>query len=625
MTRTPARCRDSIPPMCIRHEESPATSTSAPESTTLRALSAPIATEVSEFFTANVPPKPQHDSAVGQLDEPDARDGAQQRQRPVTHPEHAQRVAGRVVGHGVRERGAHVGHPEHVDEELGQLEHPGRDVRDRGREPAITGPPGDDPVLVPRRSGARARRRDDVVVALEGRHEVADHGHGLVEVAGVHHRLRAARLRRRELHVDAEPAQQRHDRLPRGGEHRVVDARHHQRHPHAAHPCTAARRQPGLGGVPVGRLDASRARSGRAPGWSGPASRIAVQVREVRAERARLHQDVAQRGRLDRSGEDRQAAGRGGEPAEQVVARPAAHDVHDVDGDAGQLGGLPDDPAVGQRQAVEDAPHDGGLGSTGPAGPESSQAATIRASMSPGGRNSGASTSTTDCQWGHVGRLPQQVRQDRPAGPRQSQLRIASESTQRPDTLRRNLIVRSTPPSLVKSACRAASLSTGSSSSTPDQRPGARGDVRRPRAVGERHRHDGGRGVVRTDRDRPGCAAAGPTARGDVRQQRAEGRPGVAERRAGCRAGTPDLVGERRRPVARAHVVQLGGGGVRPLGADRTGQPVGQQVRDEQHRLRPVEQVRRRDELVEGVERAAAAGRSSRRARSPAPPWRPAP
>ena len=55
--------------MCIRHELSPATSTSAPDSRTWRALSAPMATDVSAFFTANVPPNPQHSSACRQVDE----------------------------------------------------------------------------------------------------------------------------------------------------------------------------------------------------------------------------------------------------------------------------------------------------------------------------------------------------------------------------------------------------------------------------------------------------------------------------------------------------------------------------------------------------------------------------
>src|SRR6202034_2193019 len=51
---TPARSRDRPPPMCIRHELSPATATSARVPRTLRILSASIAVEVSEFLSANV-------------------------------------------------------------------------------------------------------------------------------------------------------------------------------------------------------------------------------------------------------------------------------------------------------------------------------------------------------------------------------------------------------------------------------------------------------------------------------------------------------------------------------------------------------------------------------------------
>ena len=61
----PARSRDSSPPTCMRHELSPATSTSAPVERTCEALSDPIATEVSAFFRAKVPPNPQHSSARG--------------------------------------------------------------------------------------------------------------------------------------------------------------------------------------------------------------------------------------------------------------------------------------------------------------------------------------------------------------------------------------------------------------------------------------------------------------------------------------------------------------------------------------------------------------------------------
>ena len=71
-------------------------------------LSASIALDVSAFLTANVPPKPQHSSARRQLDELEAAHRAQQPQRRVADARHAQRVARRVVGDAVRERGADV-------------------------------------------------------------------------------------------------------------------------------------------------------------------------------------------------------------------------------------------------------------------------------------------------------------------------------------------------------------------------------------------------------------------------------------------------------------------------------------------------------------------------------------
>ena len=55
----------SAPPMCIRHELSPAHSTSARDCLIADTLSAHIAADTSGFLTANVPPKPQHVSASG--------------------------------------------------------------------------------------------------------------------------------------------------------------------------------------------------------------------------------------------------------------------------------------------------------------------------------------------------------------------------------------------------------------------------------------------------------------------------------------------------------------------------------------------------------------------------------
>ena len=59
---TPARIRSRPPPMCIRHERSPAHRTSAPVSITASILSASIAADTSGFLIENVPPNPQHSS-----------------------------------------------------------------------------------------------------------------------------------------------------------------------------------------------------------------------------------------------------------------------------------------------------------------------------------------------------------------------------------------------------------------------------------------------------------------------------------------------------------------------------------------------------------------------------------
>ena len=75
----------------------------------------------------------------GQVDEAQAADLLEQPPWPVADAEHPQRVAGRVVGHRVREGGADVGHAEHVDEELGELEDARRRLARRPR-PATASP-----------------------------------------------------------------------------------------------------------------------------------------------------------------------------------------------------------------------------------------------------------------------------------------------------------------------------------------------------------------------------------------------------------------------------------------------------------------------------------------------------
>ncbi len=65
MQRTGAARRRSRPSICIRQELSPATHTSAFVAAMLATLSLPIAVETSAFFTAKVPPNPQHSSLCG--------------------------------------------------------------------------------------------------------------------------------------------------------------------------------------------------------------------------------------------------------------------------------------------------------------------------------------------------------------------------------------------------------------------------------------------------------------------------------------------------------------------------------------------------------------------------------
>ncbi len=103
---------------------------------------------------------------------------------------------------------------------------------------------------------------------------------------------------------------------------------------------------------------------------------------------------------------------------------------------------------------------------------EAQQAVASRAGMSPGASRSGESMSTTGRKAGAWAAWSSRAVRST-ADPTPDQVRQTSESTQSPITLRKKRIVPSTPASLVKFACRAASLSTGASSSRPtnDQVP----------------------------------------------------------------------------------------------------------------------------------------------------------
>ena len=208
------------------------------------------------------------------------------------------------------------------------------------------------------------------------------------------------------------------------------------------------------------------------------------------------------------------------------------------------------------------------------------QAAAIRAGMSPGGRNAGSSRSITRAQ--HRPARPRRPATCRsPPSPRAAQARTDSWSSHRPITLRRNRIVPSMPVSLVKLAARLASVSTGAVELHPDQRPGAAGDVgeaaaaraRPPLPMRCRATRRASTGTARQARSPAEAAAAG-------RRRRPRAGAAAATAPAGCRAG------RARRPRSARDIEELRGGGVGDLGADLAGEPVAEQVGDQQQGAR---------------------------------------
>ena len=255
----------------------------------------------------------------------------------------------------------------------------------------------------------------------------------------------------------------------------------------------------------------------------------------------------------------------------------------------GDRGRLAEVATVGQHEAVEDAAGRPRPGSRAPAppprGPGSRPARASCRPELPGGSRRGSLMSTTVRSGSAAGGAGSTPARSAPGTPASAQAPRDSESTQSPITFLRNRMVPSTPPSLVKSAGRAASVSTGSSSSRPtsDQVPEERYADRL--AVGG-HGDDRRGGVVGPDRDhrhvRRQSELARPTSGSSV-PTRSRRDAAAAGSRTGCRPARPG-----RRPTAREpHVVQPGGGGVGALGADPAGQPVAQQVREQQQRRRP--------------------------------------
>ena len=79
-------------------------------------------------------PEPAARLGFGELDEVQATHGAEECQRPVSHAQHPQAVAGRVVGDPVGKVGTDIGDAEDVDDELRQLVCAGSVALDRGDE-----------------------------------------------------------------------------------------------------------------------------------------------------------------------------------------------------------------------------------------------------------------------------------------------------------------------------------------------------------------------------------------------------------------------------------------------------------------------------------------------------------
>ena len=224
----PVLSRDRPPPMCSRQDASAAAAKAAPVRCTAAILSASIAPDTAGFFSANVPPNPQHCSASGSSTRSMPLNRAQQPQRPLADPQQPQRMAGRVVGHPVREVRPDVGHAQHVGQEFRQLPGAGRDRLRRLGQRRVTGQPGHVGVLVPDRGRARPARHHDRVVALERRHMVADQRDRLPRVAAVDVHLPAAGLRPGHLHAHAQPFQHPDRGLAHLRRHAVHQARDEQ-------------------------------------------------------------------------------------------------------------------------------------------------------------------------------------------------------------------------------------------------------------------------------------------------------------------------------------------------------------------------------------------------------------
>ena len=317
----------------------------------------------------------------------------------------------------------------------------------------------------------------------------------------------------------------------------------------------------------------------------GPAHQVAHRVQPaVDAPRgAGLDQHVAEGGGLDRPGDDRQPGPVGGRAGRAACSGSAADDV-DLDGSPARSCGTPlrNASAYARREALDDAADESEASSPGAASPCSANQAAIRPGMSPGGTKRGSSARRRPATGaGDVGGSREQTGRGPCGLPRPQRL---AEQPEAHHVGAGSGCVPSTPPSLVKLATRAASVSTGVVELEADQAPGAERDVRRVRAASG-HADDGRGGVVRADGH-------------DGKARRADG---LARRpAAGCRCVVPGSTRSAKSPRGRPSagdqvVVPVAGGARRAARSSRrwcarspldAGEPVGRAGRGPAARCR---------------------------------------
>ena len=153
-----------------------------------------------------------------------AADGLQELDGAFADVQHAERVAGGVIGDGVREGRTDVFYAEVVDEKLGELEDARKQASDFCEEGGIVFGFGHHLVVLAHHGDAGSRGDADGFGVAEHLHEAADERHGLAMVTGVVVHLAAAGLGEGEVDGVAEALEDLRDGDAGLGEERVVIA-----------------------------------------------------------------------------------------------------------------------------------------------------------------------------------------------------------------------------------------------------------------------------------------------------------------------------------------------------------------------------------------------------------------